>query len=176
MHQLGIKEEVIKHEAELETHVSQKILGHSKRKRHWGRHMIIDSWEKLEEVIELIKVSLPINMQVDLNGACRAGRNAQPLPFDPRTGNPISYPAALPALAEVRVALFINEALGWLLPLRFCIGQLLTATEIIGKVAHALFFLESWSHAHSRDARAQLRFEHPQPPRTAKSNRKPSIQ
>jgi hypothetical protein len=68
---------------EAEIYVSKKILGRSKSKRHWGRDMIIDNWEKLEEVIELIKCSLPINMQVELNVVGKPGRNPQPLPFDP---------------------------------------------------------------------------------------------
>jgi hypothetical protein len=118
-------------------------------KRYWGRDMIIDNWEKLEEVIELIKCSLPINMQVELNAAGRPGRNTQPLPFDPRIGSTSALPAPSPALAEVRLSLFIDETLGWLLPLQFCIGQLLTAREIVRKIAHGFWFLESWSHAHS---------------------------
>ena len=137
--------------------------------------MIIDSWEKFEEVIELIKLSLPINMRVELNSARRPGRSTEPLSFDPRIGSSISYSMGLASLAEVRVSLLVNETLAWLLPVQFCIGQLLTATEIIGKIADALVFLQSWSHVHSCDARAQLRFEHPQSPRTAKCNRKPLI-
>lgn len=155
--------------------MSEKILGRSKRKRHWGRYMLIDNWEKLEEVIELIKSSLPINMQVELNAACRPGRNTQPLPFAPRTGSATALPTPVPALAEVRLSLLIDETLGWLLPVQFCIGQLLTATEIIGKIADGFWFLESWSHAHSREARAQIRFEHFPSARTAKSGRKPLV-
>jgi len=43
--------------------------------------MLIDSLDKLEEVLDLIKRNLPINMQLELNDACRAGQYIQPLPF-----------------------------------------------------------------------------------------------
>ena len=158
--------------------MSEKILGRSKRKRKRGREMIVDNWEKLEVVIELIKCSLPINMQVKLNAASRPGRNTQPLPFDPRTGNSTAFPTPLPALAELRISLFIDEKLQWLLPVQFCIGQLLTATEIIQKIADGFWFLESWSHAHSRDVRAHVGFEDFRSAPTPKSgrSRKPLIQ
>src|SRR5215813_9414532 len=86
-----------------------------------------------------------------------------------------SLNTALPALAEVRLSLFIDETLGWLLPLQFCIGQILTAKEIVRKITDGFWFLESWSHAHSRDARAHLRFEDFRSERTTKSRRKPLI-
>lgn len=165
-----------KTKTEAEIYVSEKILGRSRGKRHWGRDMIIDNWEKLEEVIELIKCSLPINMQVELNAMCNPAPNTQPLPFDPRAGSPSSLNTALPALAEVRLSLFIDETLGWLLPLQFCIGQLLTAKEIVRKITDGFWFLESWSHAHSRDARAHLRFEDLRSECTTKTGRKPLIQ
>jgi hypothetical protein len=154
--------------------MSEKILGHSKRKRHWGRHMLVDSWEKLEEVIELIKRSLPIHIQVEFNDTCRAGRNIQPLAFDPRTRN--STALQLPALAEVRVSLLIDETLGWVIPLQFSVGPLLTGAEIVQKIADACFFLESWSHTHSAQGRANLRFEPPRSTPSAGSARKPVIQ
>ena len=154
--------------------MSEKILGRSKRKRHWGRHMLVDSWEKLEEVIELIKRSLPIHMQVEFNDACRAGRSTPPLPFDPRNRNSIAFP--MPALADVRVSLLIDEALGWVMPLQFSVGPLLTGAEIVQKIADACFFLESWSHTHSAQARANLRFEDPRSAPSTGSPRKPIIQ
>jgi hypothetical protein len=87
-----------------------------------------------------------------------------------------ALPTPSPALAEVRISLFIDETLGWLLLLQFCIGQLLTAKEIVRKIADGFWFLESWSHAHSRDARAHLRFEDFPTESGAKSGRKPLIQ
>lgn len=154
--------------------MSEKILGWSKRKRHWGRHMLVDNWEKLEEVIELIQRILPIHIQIEFNDTCSAGRNIQPLAFDPRTRNSIALP--LPELAEVRVSLLIDETLGWVMPLQFSVGPLLTGPEIVQKIADACFFLESWSHTHSARARGNLRFEHRRStPRTG-SARKPVIQ
>ena len=38
-------------------------------KRNWGRGMRIDSWDRLELVIDLIKTSLPMGMSIDLNHA-----------------------------------------------------------------------------------------------------------
>ena len=138
--------------------------------------MIIDDWEKFEEVIELIKGNLPINMQVEWDDACKPDRNTQPLPFDPRIGSATSVPTPPPALAEVRVSLFIDDKLGWLLPVRFCLGQLLTATEIIGKIGNAFGFLRSWSYVHASAARERLRLEHCSSAQNARSVREPLIQ
>jgi len=154
--------------------MSETILGRSKRKRQWGRHMLVDSWEKLEEVIELIKCSLPIHIEVEFNDSCRPDRSCQPLPFDPRTRSSITFPT--PTLAEVRVSLLIDETLGWVMPVQFSVGPLLTAAEIIQKIADACFFLQGWSHGHSPEARARLRFEHRRSPGTVRSRRKPLFQ
>jgi hypothetical protein len=32
---------------------------------------------------------------------------------------------------EIRVLLLIDETLGWIMPLQFCVGPLLTAAEIV---------------------------------------------
>jgi hypothetical protein len=154
--------------------MSQKILGRQKRKKHWGRYMLVDNWEKLQEVIELIKRSLPIHIQVEINESCMADRSCQPLPFDPRMRNATALP--LPALAEVLVSLLIDETLGWVMPLQFSVGPLLTAAEIIQNIADACFFLESWSHTHSAEARTNLRFEQPRSTPNARSVRKQVIQ
>lgn len=136
--------------------------------------MLVDNWEKLEEVIELIKRSLPIHTEVELNDTCRPGHGTPPLPFDLRTRNSIAFP--MPTLAEVRVSLLINKTLGWVMPLQFSVGPLLTAAEIIQKIADACFFLESWAHTHSAEARAHLRFDRPGSTHNARSGRKPVIQ
>jgi hypothetical protein len=154
--------------------MSEAILGRSKRKRHWGRHMLVDSWEKLEEVIELIKRSLPVHIEVEFNDSCRPDRSCQPLPFDPRTRTSITFP--MPTLAEVRVSLLIDETLGWVMPVQFSVGPLLTAAEIIQKIADACFFLESWSHTHLAEVRGNFRFEHPRSTPSARSAHKPVIQ
>ena len=156
--------------------MTETILGQSKRKKHWGRHMVIDSWEKFVEVAELIKGSLPINMQLELNEECRPGRAIQPLPFDPRTGNSTALPTYAPALAEVRVSLLMDEQLGWMLPVQFCIGQLLTAAEIISKIADACWFLQSWSSVHASEARQNLRSGQPRVSRRAKNTPKTLVQ
>lgn len=138
--------------------------------------MVIDNWQKLVEIVELIKCSLPINMQIQLNDTCTPVRNTQPLPFDPRTGNWGLVHRPAPAPTEVRVSLLIDDTLGWVLPVQFSVGPLLTAAEIIQKIANACFFLESWSHAHSAEARAKLRFEYPRFKPSARSGRKAVIQ
>jgi len=153
--------------------MSEKILGRSRRKRHWGRYMLVDSWEKLGEVIEIIKRSLPINVQVEMNDSC-TGRSCQPLPFDPCTRNSISFP--MPIFVEVRVTLLLDETLGWVMPVQFSIGPLLTAAEIIQRIADAYFFLEEWSLAHSAEARAYLGVGHPRSTPDARSGCKPVIQ
>jgi len=82
----------------------------------------------------------------------------------------------MPTLAEVRVSLLIDETLGWVMPVQFSVGPLLTAAEIIQKIADACFFLESWSHTHLAEARGNFRFEHPRSTPSARSARKPVIQ
>jgi len=66
-------------------------LGRSKRKRKSGRDMQIDSWEKLELVIELFKPSLPIHIGIDLNHSEVSGPLPLPLPYEPRTGNSSTF-------------------------------------------------------------------------------------
>lgn len=160
--------------AEPEIYMIEKILGRSKRKRHWGRHMLVDNWEKLEEVLDIIKNSLPIHIQLEFDETCTPGRGFPPLPFDPRTRNSIAFP--MPALAELRISLLIDEALGWVMPVQFSVGPLLTAAEIIQKIADACFFLESWSLTHSAEARAYLGVGHPTSIPNTRSGRKPVIQ
>lgn len=154
--------------------MNEKILGRSKRKKHWGRYMLVDNWQKLKEVIELIKSSLPLHIELHINESCGADRDCEPLPFDPSTKTAIAFP--MPALAEVRVSLLVDEKLGWKMPLHFCVGPLLTAAEIIQKVTDACFFLQAWSHGHLPEARARLRSEHRRTPDPMRSRRKPLVQ
>lgn len=118
--------------------------------------MRIDSWDRLELVVELIKPSLPIVMSIDLNHADLRPPEA-PLPYDPRREDSEMIPAPLPILAEVRATLYIDETLAWLLPVQFCINQFLTAEEVVTKIADAFWFLQGWSQVHSEDARELLR-------------------
>jgi hypothetical protein len=82
---------------------------------------------------------------------------------DRRNGNATALPMPLLAPAEVRVSLLIDESLGWMLPVQFSIGFLLTATEVIEKIANAVSLLEAWSSAHLAETRANLRFEPTEP-------------
>jgi hypothetical protein len=50
-------------------------------------------------------------------------------------------------LVEVQASLIVNERLGWLLPVYFCVGALLTAIEVITKVSDAFRILKMWSDA-----------------------------
>lgn len=134
----------------------KNVLGRSRCKRNWGRGMRIDSWDRLELVIELIKASLPIGMSIDLNHA-DFRPPAPPLPYDPRGENSVRIRLPLPILAEVRASLCTDETLAWLLPVQFCINHLLTAEEVVTKVADAFWFLQGWSQVHSQEAREHLR-------------------
>lgn len=134
----------------------KKVLGRSRCKRNWGRGMRIDSWDRLELVVELIKTSLPIDMSIDLNHA-DFRPPAPPLPYDPRGKNAVMIAAPFPILAEVRASLCIDETLAWLLPVPFCVNQFLTAEEVDTKIADAFWFLQGWSQVHSQEAREQLR-------------------
>lgn len=118
--------------------------------------MRIDSWDRLELVVELIKTSLPIDMSINLNHP-DLRPPAPPLPYDPSGENAVMIPAPLPILAEVRASLCIDETLAWLLPVQFCISQFLTAEEVVTKIAEAFRFLQGWSQVHSQEAREQLR-------------------
>lgn len=66
----------------------KKVLGQSRCKRNWGRGMRIDSWDRLELVIELIKTSLPIDMSIGLNHA-DFRTPVLPLLYDPRSENSV---------------------------------------------------------------------------------------
>lgn len=135
--------------------------------------MRIDSWDRLELVLELIKSGLPIDIKMDLSHVDVLRRPA-PLPYDPRTESSIMIP--LPFLAEVRVSLFIDETLAWLLPVQFCIDQLLTANEVVTKLTDACQFLKAWSDVHAHDARELLRTQRLQTQHPAKSLSSPRIQ
>ena len=154
--------------------MSKNFLGRSERKRNRGRSMRIDSWDRLELVIELIKSSLPIDIRMDFNHAEILRPLAPPLPYAPSTGSSIRIPT--PLLAEVRVSLRIDETLAWLLPVQFCIDQLLTAEEVVTKLADAFRFLKAWSDVHAYEALELLRTQRLQAQCPAKSASKYLVQ
>jgi len=156
--------------------VSKKLFGRSGRKRKWGRSMQIDSWERLQLVVELMKKSLSVDMSMDLNHTEVSGRQTPPLPYDPRTGSSTTIPTPMPSLAEVRVTLSVDETLAWVLPVQFCIDRLLTAEEVVTKLTDALGFLEAWSKVHSDDGREHLRAQCLQDKRPARSLSKYLVQ
>jgi hypothetical protein len=97
---------------------------------------------------------------------------APPLRYDPRIASTrVAIP--LPILAEVRVSLYIDETLAWLLPVQFCIDQLLTAEEVVTKLSDAFWFLKAWSQVHAHEAREHFRTRRPQFP--VKSRESPLI-
>ena len=148
------------------------FLGQSKRKRNWGRTMRVDTWDKLELVIGLIKTDLPIDLKIALKDAGVLSP-APPLPYDPRIESTrVAVP--LPILAEVRVSLYIDETLAWLLPVQFCIDQLLTAEEVVTKLSDAFWYLKAWSQVHSHEGSEHVRTRRPQLP--IKSGESPLIQ
>ena len=148
--------------------MNKKLFGRSERKRNWGRSTRIDSWERPRLVIELMKSGLPVDISIDLNDAEVSRRLPPPLPYDPRTENSMLVPAPLPILSEVRVSLWIDELLAWLLPVQFCIDQLLTAEEVVTKLADAFRFLKVWSQIHADEAREYIRTQRSQTQRAAK--------
>ena len=152
--------------------MGEKFLGRSKRKRNWGRSMRVDSWDKLEWVIELIKTTLPIDVKIALKDA-EVSSPSPPLPYDPRIES-TRVATSLPILAEVRVSLCIDETLAWLLPVQFCIDQLLTAEEVVTKLTDAFWFLKTWSQVHAHEGRERIRTRRPQFP--VKSPESPLIQ
>ena len=122
-------------------------------------------------MIELMKSGLPMDISIDLNDAEVSSRLLAPLPYDPRTENSMLVPAPLPILAEVRISLWIDEMLAWLLPVQFCIDQLLTAEEVVTKLADAFRFLRAWSQIHADEAREYVRTQRSQTQRPAKPAR-----
>jgi hypothetical protein len=134
----------------------------------WGRSTRIDSWERLRLAIELMKSGLPVDISIDLNDAEVSRRLPLPLPYDPGGENSMLVPAPLPILAEVRVSLWIDEMLAWLLPVQFCVDQLLTVEEVVTKLADAFRFLKAWSQIHAGDAREYIRTQRSQTQHPAK--------
>ena len=156
--------------------MNKQFLGRSQGKRNWGRRMQIDSWDRLELVIELMKTSLPIDIRIDLNHAEILRPLAPPLFYDPRKESSITIPTPLPLLAEVRVSLYIDETLACLLPVQFCIDQFLTAEEVVTKLADAFRFLKAWSGIHAHEAQELLRTQCPHGRGPAKSPSKYLVQ
>ena len=156
--------------------MSKKFFGRSARKRNSGLSMRIDNWEKLQFLVNLMKSSLPINISMDLNHGDVSRRPTPPLPYDPRTESSTTIPTPLPFLAEVRVSLSIDETLAWVLQVQFCIDQLLTAREVITKLADALGFLDGWSKVHGREGREHLRTQRLEAHRPGKSRGSPFVQ
>jgi hypothetical protein len=124
--------------------------------------MRLDSWDKLLLVIELLKTNLPIDLKIALKDAGVLSP-APPLPYDPGIES-TRVATPLPILAEVRVSLCIDETLAWLLPVQFCIDQLLTAEEVVTKLADAFWFLKAWSQVHAHEGREHVRTQRPQFP------------
>ena len=137
--------------------MSKKLFGRTERKRNWGRDTRIDSWERLRLVIELMKSGLPIDVTIDVDDSAVSRPLPPPLPYDPRATSAMAIPTPLPILAEVRISLWIDETLAWMLPVHFCIDQLLTAEEVITKIADAFWFLQRWSKMYSHEAPEQIR-------------------
>ena len=156
--------------------MSKRLFGWSERKRSWGRGIRIDSWERLQLVVDLIKSTLPEDISMDLDDAAFSRQPVPPLPYDPRIGSSVTVPTTLPFLAEVRVSLCVDEALAWLLPVQFCIDHLLTAEEVVTKLADALVFLKAWSQVHAHDGREHLRTQRLQLQRPTKSPSKYLVQ
>jgi len=119
--------------------------------------MRIDSWDRLEFVLELIRSSLPIDIRIELDHTDVLRPFSPPLPYDPRAGSSRAIPMPSALLAEVRVSLSIDETLAWLLPVQFCIDQLLTAKEVVTELADALVFLKAWSQVNAHEGREHLR-------------------
>ena len=122
-----------------------------------------------------MKSGLALDISMDLNGAELSRSPALPLPYDPRRESAM-IPAPFPILAEVRASLCIDETLAWLLTVQFCIDQLLTAEEVVTKLADAFCFLKAWSQAHTDEARAYLRTQCLQAQCPAKSSTKYLVQ
>lgn len=138
--------------------------------------MRIDSWERLEFVLDLIRESLPINVRLDLTHLEIENPMVLPLPYDPSMGSSTTIPTPSSCIAEVRVSLCMNETLAWLLPVQFCIDQLLTAEEVITKLADAFWFLEGWSRVHAHEGHKHLQTQRLQPHPRVKSPGKYLIQ
>jgi hypothetical protein len=132
--------------------------------RTWGRRIRVDSLARLKELIELIGTALPIDMHVDLCQpresplsksasleTIEAPEVVHPIAFGQQAGDSHSIFTMRPFVIEVRVSLLINEHLGWLLPVYFCLGELLTADEVITKIWDAFRILKIWSAANTQE-------------------------
>ena len=134
-----------------------------RRKHNWGRRIVIDTPDRLKELVMLMQLSFPSNMRVSLyeGGTSKSHlpvrqlaslpQPVEPLPFQPNAGSSDTVRPPEPFLAEVRAKLIVNERLGWMLSIYFCIGELLTAHELVTKVQDAFRILQSWSDAHTLD-------------------------
>jgi len=156
--------------------MSNRLFGRSELKRSWGRRIRIDSWERLQLVVDLIKSTLPEDISMDLDDAAFSRQPAPPLPYDPGIGRSVTVPTPLAFLAEVRVSLCIDKTLAWLLPVQFCIDQLLTAEEVVTRLSDAVVFLKAWSQVHAQEGREHLRAQSFQAQRSANSPNKYLIQ
>jgi hypothetical protein len=132
--------------------------------RNWGRRIRLDSLAKLKQFVELIGTALPTGMQVDL---CRpreslfiksasfetfeAPEVVHPIAFGQEPGDSHTIFTMRPSVVELRVSLLINERFGWLLPVYLCLGELLTADEVITKIWDAFRILKIWSAANTRE-------------------------
>lgn len=132
--------------------------------RDWGRRIRIDTFDRLKELIGVIGTALPIDMHLDLCQArdslfsispsletIEASGVVHPIAFGPQAGDSHTIFTTRPSIIEVRVSLLINEHLGWLFPVYFCLGELLTAEEVITKIWDAFRILKIWSAANTRE-------------------------
>jgi hypothetical protein len=127
-----------------------------------GRRILIGTPDRVKELIALMQASLPSNMRISLNEghtstSCQSvhrvadGMQVRPVAFDPNAGLSHAVLTSEPFLVEIRALLIANERFGWLLPVFFCIGELLTAHELITKIDDAFRILKSWSEARTPD-------------------------
>ena len=136
----------------------------TRRTRRWGRRIIIDTPERLNEIIGLMQAGLPTDMRVGVHRhrdsmPCQ-GTNCEmeervpimkPVPFVPDSTTTERLCTPKPSIMEVQVSIIANDSLGWLLPVHFCIGELLTAHEVVTKIADAFRILRTWSDSRKQE-------------------------
>ena len=111
-----------------------------------------------------MQVGLPTDMRVgvlqDRDSLRGRGRNYEmdsrmpimkPVPFVPDSKSTERLFTPKPSIMEVQVSIIANDSLGWLLPVHFCIGELLTAHEVVTKIADAFRILRTWSDSRKQE-------------------------
>jgi hypothetical protein len=138
----------------------RKVFGRLQRNRNWGKTTRIDSYDRLQLVLGLLKDDVPIGISIDLYPLDYSGKAPAPHAYDPRRDTPLMVSAPLPVVAEVRMSLYRNETLAWVLPLRFAIDRFLTTGEVATKIAEAKRLLQAWAQVHAGEAREHLGTHH----------------